>query len=370
MSTLADFGDDLGPAKVIHVRQPAIGLRAVLVVDNVARGPAIGGLRMAPDVTLEECARLARAMTLKNSAAGLAHGGAKSVLAGDPRMPLADKERLIRAFAHALRNESDYIFGPDMGTDEGCMAWIKDETGRAAGLPVELGGIPLDEYGATGWGLAHSALAAAPIAGLKLAGARVAVQGYGAVGRHAAQFLAERGAVLVAASDTKGTVADPKGLDVAALGALKAAGRSVLDHGAGSKLGVDAILDADCDIWIPAARPDVVREDNAARLKAKLVLQGANIPFTAGAEKMLAARGVLVVPDFIANAGGVICAAMEYRGATRKQAFDAIAEKLHANTEAVLKYAAAGKRLPREAALDLAAREVRKAMGRRRFGLL
>ena len=97
-------GDELGPAKLIQVQQPDIGLRAVLVIDNVARGPAIGGLRMAPDVSVEECLRLARAMTLKNAAAGLAHGGGKSVLWGDPRMPAKQKEHLIRAFAHALRN--------------------------------------------------------------------------------------------------------------------------------------------------------------------------------------------------------------------------------------------------------------------------
>jgi glutamate dehydrogenase (NAD(P)+) len=257
-----------------------------------------------------------------------------------------------------------------MGTDEGCMAWVKDETGRAAGLPAELGGIPLDEFGATGWGLAHCAEVAAPAAGVKLAGARVAVQGFGAVGKHAARFLAERGAVLVAASDTKGTLQDPAGLDVAALAALKDAGRSVLDYPRGAKLGADAILDAECDLWIPAARPDVVREDNAARLKARLMLQGANIPCTEGAERALAARGMLLVPDFIANAGGVICAAMEYRGATRAQAFDAIAEKIRANTAAVLGEAAARRVLPREAAVELATRGVRKAMGRRRFGIL
>jgi len=363
--------DDLGPAKVVEVFEPGIGLRGALVVDNVSRGPAIGGLRMASDVSLEECARLARAMTLKNSAAGLPHGGAKSVIAGDPRMPLADKERLIRTFAHALRNESDYIFGPDMGTDEACMAWVKDEIGgRAAGLPEVIGGIPLDEVGATGWGLAHCAEVAAPVAGLALKGARVALQGFGAVGKHAARFLAERGALLVAASDSKGTLLDAKGIDIPALCALKEAGKSVLDHARGEKRGADAILDADCDLWIPAARPDVVREDNAERLRAKLVLQGANIPFTPGAEKALAARGVTVVPDFIANAGGVICAAMEYRGATRSQAFEVIAEKIRANTAAVLRESRTRGVLPREAALELAASRVRKAMRLRRFAML
>ncbi len=367
MADLIPDADDIGPAKIIQVREPAIGLEAVLVVDNVARGPAIGGLRMAPDVTVGECARLARAMTLKNSCAGLAHGGAKSVLIGDPRQPRAHKERLIRAFAWMLRNETDYIFGPDMGTDEACMAWVKDEIGRAVGLPVEFGGIPLDELGATGWGVAQCAEIAAPACGLKLDGARVAIQGYGAVGRHAARFLAARGARLVAASDTRGTIADRAGLDVAKLTALKLRGASVLDYAGGERLAQDALLDIDCDIWIPAARPDVLREDNAARLRTRLVLQGANIPFTAGAERLLAARGVLVIPDFVANAGGVICAAMEYHGATRGAAFDAIAEKVRANTAAVIATAAAQRVLPREAATALALEGVRKAMTLRRW---
>jgi len=151
-----DLADDLGPAKIIHVHEPRAGLRGILIVDNVACGPAIGGLRMASDVSFEECACLARAMTLKNAAAGLAHGGGKSVLFGDPRMAREKKERLVCGFAHALRNETDYIFGPDMGTDETAMAWVKDEIGRATGLPREIGGIPLDEIGATGCGLAHA----------------------------------------------------------------------------------------------------------------------------------------------------------------------------------------------------------------------
>ncbi len=190
MNDAFKFSDDLGPAKIIHVHEPSLRLKATLVVDNVACGPAIGGLRMAPDVTTAECFRLARAMTLKNAAAGLAHGGGKSVLRGDPHMPRAQKEPLIRAFAHALRNEHDYIFGPDMGTDETCMAWVHDEIGRAVGLPPALGGIPLDEIGATGWGLLHAAESAAYHCNFKLAGARVAVQGFGAVGKHAARFLA------------------------------------------------------------------------------------------------------------------------------------------------------------------------------------
>ena len=365
-----DFADELGPAKIIHVHEPRAGVKGILVVDNVACGPSIGGLRMAADVSLEECARLARTMTLKNAAAGLAHGGGKSVLIGDPRIPREKKERVIRTFAHALRNETDYIFGPDMGTDETCMAWIKDEIGRAVGLPASIGGIPLDEIGATGWGLSTAGEVAAPHAGLSLDGARVAIQGFGAVGKHAARFLSAKGTRLVAASDTRGTLVDPSGVDVAALIATKASGKTVCDHPRGEKRDVDAIVDVECDIWIPAARPDVIREDNVARLRTRLVLQGANIPFTPGAERSLHDRGVLVVPDFIANAGGVICAAMEYHGATESQAFQVIQEKIRANTLAVLEGAKAHGVLPRAAAVALAEARVRDAMTYRRFGII
>ena len=171
-------------------------------------------------------------------------------------------------------------------------------------------------------------------------------------------------------SDTRGTLSDPDGIDVRALIAHKAQGGSVIDFPKGRKLAVEAVVDVACDIWIPAARPDVVREDNAGRVRAKLMLQGANIPCTPGAENMLHERGVLVVPDFIANAGGVICTAMEYRGATESAAFDTIAEKIRANTEAVLSEAKAKNMLPRQVAVELAMRRVREAMAYRRFGIM
>ncbi len=368
MAEIIELGDEIGPVRVVHVLEPVLGLKAALVIDNLARGPAIGGLRMAPDVSVEECARLARAMTLKNSAAGLSHGGGKSVLWGNPRMPIDRKASLIRAFAHALRNEADYIFGPDMGTDEICMAWIKDEIGRAVGLPAVLGGIPLDELGATGWGLLHSTQAAARFLGMGLDGARLAIQGFGAVGRHAARFLTARGARLVAASDSRGTIASERGIDVAALTRLKSEGRPVCDYPDGRRLDADAIIDVECDIWIPAARPDVIRKDNVHRLRTKLVAQGANIPFTEEAERILHAKGVLVVPDFVANAGGIICAAMEYRGATQTAAFQAIEDRIRANTEAVLERVRRAGIAPRAAATTVALEGVRAAMKMRRFG--
>lgn len=367
MGDLLAMGDDLGPFKIVHIRRPAVGLEAVVAIDNLACGPAVGGVRMAPDVTVKEALRLARAMTLKNAAAGLPHGGGKSVIAADPKMPPAQKERLIRAFAAAIADLADYIPGPDMGTDEMCMGWVKDETGRAAGLPRELGGIPLDEIGATGFGLAIAVEAAAGTIGLDLKGARIAVQGFGSVGRHAARCLAERGAVLVAASDTKGTIIDDEGLDVGALTALKAAGRPLGDHRSGRALAADEIIDVACDVWIPAARPDVITAANVARLRTRLVAQGANIPCTADAELALAARGILVLPDFIANAGGVICAATELQHGTQAQAFAAIEEKLRANTRSVLDEAKRTNAAPRAAATALAVSRVRRAMQARRW---
>jgi len=363
MENIFDFADDLGPIKIVHVYDPKCDLKAVVAIDNVARGPAIGGIRMAPDVSAEEAFRLARAMTMKNSAAGLPHGGGKSVIFGDPKIEPAKKEHLIRAFARAIRDLVEYIPGPDMGTDERCMAWIKDEIGRAVGLPSEIGGIPLDEIGATGLGLKASVEAALKYCDFALKGARVVIQGFGSVGRHAARFLGEKGAVLVAACDSRGTIYNPKGIDVSRLIALKDSGKSVIDYPDGEKLGPDAVIDVQCEIWIPAARPDVIRKDNVNRLKTKLVPQGANIPFTPEAERILHEKGTLVIPDFIANAGGVICASVEYHGGTETQAFATIEEKIRANTSVVLAESAKSKTLPREAAVALAERRVRNAMG-------
>jgi glutamate dehydrogenase (NAD(P)+) len=361
------FTDTFGPERVLHLHQPALGLKAVLVVDNTACGPSIGGVRMAADVSALEAFRLARAMTLKNAAAGLPHGGGKAVIIGDPGMPAAEKEAQVRAFARAIAPLGDYIPGPDMGTDEACMAWVKDEIGRSVGLPRELGGIPLDEIGATGFGLAVAAEEAERQAAVRLAGARVAVQGFGAVGMHAARRLVERGAVLVAAADRSATVHDPHGLDVEALVAHKRAGRGLAQLEVGEKLPSDGVIDVPCDIWIPAARPDVLDAGNVDRLQAALVLQGANIPATPEAEARLHARGVLVVPDFIANAGGVICAAVEYRGGDEAMALAAIETRIRANTRAVLEAAAASGKAPREAAVALAEARVRRAMQLRRW---
>lgn len=360
--------DRFGPEQVIAVNDLAAGLVGYVVVDNLAAGPAIGGVRMAADIGILEVARLARAMTFKNAAAGLPHGGAKAGIVADPDLPFEQKVRLVRAFGRAIRDVVGYIPGPDMGLDERLMAHLRDACGRAVGLPAVVGGIPLDELGATGFGVAVAAEVAAERGVVQLAGARVVVQGFGSVGSHAARFLARRGAVVVAASDSRGAVANPEGLDVDALVAHKAAGAPVSSFPGGSPVAAGELVGWPCEIWIPAARPDVLTVENVAELTARVVLEGANIPASREAEEKLHAAGVVVVPDFVANAGGVICAAVEHAGGTSAQAFAAIEDKVRTNTRLVLDGVADSGEPPRRVAERIAERRVEEAMSYRAGG--
>ncbi|GAX61361.1 glutamate dehydrogenase/leucine dehydrogenase [Candidatus Scalindua japonica] len=361
-----NIGDELGPEKILLLRQPRIALEAIVVVDNVACGPAIGGVRMAPDLTIDEIYRLSRAMTLKNAAAGLPHGGAKAGIIADPACSYEQKEKLMRTFARMIRSVTEYIPGPDMGTNEECMAWVDDEIGRAAGLPRVLGGIPLDEIGATGFGVAVAAEVAATEAGIPLKESHLAIQGFGAVGRHAANFLGKRGAMLVAVSDSQGAIQNQNGLDVDALIKHKKEGSPVHTFSGGQAISRDELVGIKCDIWIPAARPDVLTENNVDQLKARLVIHGANIPATETAEQLMHKRGILNIPDFIANAGGVICAAVEFRGGSESQVMETIEEKIRTNTVEILERSKKENLLPREAAVKMACNRVKRAMAYRR----
>ncbi|MEE4280521.1 MAG: Glu/Leu/Phe/Val dehydrogenase, partial [Pseudomonadales bacterium] len=338
------------------------GLKAILVVDNVAAGPAIGGVRMAIDVTTDECVRLARAMTLKNAMAGLAHGGGKAVIKADPNMPAKAKNKLISAFAQAINQIEDYIPGPDMGTNEVSMAIVRNITGRAVGLPREVGGIPLDEIGATGYGLAIALEAAEAFIDFNLSGARIVIEGFGSVGQHAARYLSERGARLVGVADSGGVRLCTDGFDLPKLLAFKRSGNSVVDFDGGEPASTQALIAAECDVWIPAARPDVIHEGNVDDFNTKIIAQGANIPATEAAERRLAERGILVIPDFVANAGGVICAAVEYHQGSETQAMASIAEKIRVNVIETLTRSSQSAQLPREAALEIASERVHRAM--------
>jgi glutamate dehydrogenase/leucine dehydrogenase len=360
----AQYADDFGPEKIVYIYEPRTGLKAIVVIDNVAAGPAIGGIRMVPDVSLDEVFRLARAMTWKNALAGIPHGGGKSGILADPSTP--NKETLIRQFARSIENLHGYIPGPDIGTDETAMGWVRDEIGRSVGLSKVLGGIPLDQVGATGFGLAICGEVAQEFCDLELDGATVAVQGFGNVGQHTARFLAERGARLTIATDLDGTIHNPAGLDIEKLIELKRETGKVSVYDDATKLPRQAFLDLEYDIFVPAARPDVIDESNAPRLRCRLILQGANIPVTRRAERILHARGVLSVPDFVANAGGVICASVEYHGGTQKQAFETIEEKIGENTREVLELARRFNQIPAQAALHLSQQRVSEAMAYRR----
>ena len=354
------LADEIGPEKVIFLYEPRAQMKAIVVVDNVAAGPAIGGVRMAPDVTATEVRRLARAMTYKNVMAGLPHGGGKSGIIANPRT--VHKEQVVRTFARAIKNLEEYIPGPDMGTDESAMAYIYDETSRAVGLPLELGGIPLDEIGATAYGIAICADVAKDYVSLELNGARLTIEGFGNVGKPAARFLAERGIRLVAASDSKGTIYNPMGIDVEELIRIKDTTGSVINYKDGEVLKTADLLTVSTDIFVPAVRPDVVTDANVEMIDAKLIIEGANIPISESAEKMLHDRGILLVPDFVANAGGVITASVEYHGGTESQAFDRIKSTITRNTKEILDKVKSEGTYPRDTAVGIAKQRVLRAM--------
>jgi glutamate dehydrogenase (NAD(P)+) len=367
--------DEWGPEKVVTVADPRSGMRGVLVIDNTSRGMGKGGTRMSPSLTVTEVARLARVMTWKWAAVDLAFGGAKAGVRFDPTSP--DRELILRRFVRALASEvpAEYVFGLDMGLTEHDAAVIQDELrdrGAAVGSPRELGGVPYDQWGVTGYGVAEAAHAAARWQGGSLAGSRVVVQGFGAVGAAAARRFAELGAQVVAVSTTAGAVHAADGLDVERLLTAKDEWSDALVHHipeaqalpAGEELLVDA------DVLVPAARQDVIDTDVAARTAASLVVEGANLPAGQDALQALRERGVCVVPDFIANAGGVVAAAfaMDARYSVfpvqQSAVLAAISERLRDNTVTVLEYAARTGVTTHVAAQRLAQQRVRAAMDR------
>lgn len=363
--------DEWGPEKVVCVSDRRTGMRGVLVIDNTARGMGKGGTRMSPTLTVGEVCRLARTMTWKWAAVDLFHGGAKAGILGDPSA--GNKEEVLRAFARALRNEvpAEYVFGLDMGLDERDAAIFVDELGdrgAAVGLPEQLGGLPYDELGLTGYGVAEATAAAADVLGLPLADATVAVQGFGAVGEAAAHRLAALGARIVAVSTSCGSVVDDTGVDVTRLSHLRAehGDRCVLEYG--GAVAVEAALHTPAQILVPAAREDVIDVDLAGRIEARLVVEGANLPTTPAALTALHQRGVTVVPDFIANAGGVIAAAysMDLRHSPFRvdpeTVFETVSSKMRRNAETVVVESRSCGTTPHAAAMRIAQDRVRAAM--------
>ncbi|MEZ5213008.1 Glu/Leu/Phe/Val dehydrogenase [Gordonia sp. (in: high G+C Gram-positive bacteria)] len=364
--------DEWGPEKVVCVSDTRTGMRGVLVIDNTARGMGKGGTRMTPSVTVGEVARLARNMTWKWAGVDLFYGGAKAGIRFDPESP--DKEAALRAFVRALRNEvpEEYVFGLDVGLSERDAAIMLDEAGRggAVGTPHELGGLPYDQLGVTGFGVAESLDAAASYRGRSTSSLTVAIQGFGAVGAAAARRLAELGATVVAVSTARGGLHHPDGLDVAELLTLRDEyGDALVEHHPTARaLAPGDELTVAADVLIPAALQDVIDERLAARLPASLIVEGANLPTSPAAQRVLAERGVTVVPDFIANAGGVVAAAVamdaRFSGLAPdpRRVFTAITGKLRAGTEHTLAGAAEHGITTHEAARRTAQDRVARAM--------
>ncbi|MFI5688484.1 Glu/Leu/Phe/Val dehydrogenase [Streptomyces sp. NPDC051636] len=366
--------DDWGPEKIVVVSHRRTGMKGVLVIDNTARGIGKGGTRMSPGVTVDEVARLARVMTWKWAGVDLFYGGAKAGIVADPASP--DKEGILRAFARALSNEvpREYVMGLDMGLTESDAAIIQDELGdrgAAVGTPEHLGGVAYDRLGVTGYGVAETTDAAAQVLDLPLAGSRVAIQGFGAVGAAAARRFAELGATIVAVSTAHGAVHNPSGLNVERLLAAREehGDHFVTRSDQGTALTTPgAELTVDCDILVPAALQDVITSSTAHQIKAKLVVEGANLPTTPDAQVILAERGITVLPDFVANAGGVVAAAFamdaRYSGfrPDTSEIFATISTKLRANTTTVITEAQRRETTTHAAGRALAEERVRTAM--------
>jgi len=294
------------------------------VQHSLTRGPAKGGIRYHQDVTLDEVRALAMWMTWKCATVGIPYGGGKGGIIVDPKtLSLAENERMTRRFAAEIAPiigpEVD-IPAPDVNTNSQTMAWIMDTISMMRGYPMPglITGKPLAIEGslgrneATARGLQYVVREAVKKTGLSLNGARVAVQGYGNAGAIAARLLSDDGATVVAVSDSKGGIYNSKGIDP--MGAL----RYKMEHGklsgfSGSDdISNQDILEVDCDILVPAALESVITERNADKIKAKMIAEAANGPTTPEADSILFDKGILVLPDILANAGGVTVSYFEW----------------------------------------------------------
>jgi glutamate dehydrogenase (NAD(P)+) len=294
------------------------------VTHNVARGPSKGGIRYHPGVTLDEVKALAMWMTWKCALMNLPFGGAKGGVVCDPKqLSLGELERMTRRYTSEIVNEigpEQDIPAPDVGTSAAVMAWIFDTYSMnqghsvlsvVTGKPLAVGG-SLGRVEATGRGVFFCLQETLARRGEEIDGQKIAIQGFGNVGSVFARFAADAGATVVALSDSTGGRYDPDGLDVDEVVAHKAHGGRIVDFGDGDAITNEELLEIPCDVLAPCALELVLTEENAPRVKARIVLEGANGPTTPGADAILEGNGVLVLPDVLANAGGVVVSYFEW----------------------------------------------------------
>ena len=306
---------DAGRVKVF------IGYR---VHHNTTRGPSKGGIRYHPDVDLDEVKALAMWMTWKCAIAGIPYGGAKGGVVVDPKeLSTGELERLTRRYAAEILPfigpERD-VPAPDLGTDEQVMAWIMDTFSMNVGhsVPGVVTGKPLSVGGskgrteATARGVMYVTEATLKHRGMQVEDTRVAVQGYGKVGAPTVRLLHELGCSIVAVSDVKGGVYNPRGLSPTGLAAYNADTGTVVGFEGGESITNEELLECDCDVLIPAALEGQITERNAERVRAEILIEAANGPTTPEADAILEERGILIVPDILANSGGVTVSYFEW----------------------------------------------------------
>ncbi|TSC65661.1 MAG: glutamate dehydrogenase (NAD(P)+) [Candidatus Berkelbacteria bacterium Gr01-1014_85] len=354
--------DSLGPEYLLEVSDPSCGMHGFLVIDSTKLGPGKGGLRMTETVTADEVFRLARTMTYKNALANIPFGGAKGGIVwtgGD----IEQKRRLVMSYARAIAPyiPSRYIAGPDVNTGEQEMAWIVEAVGNlkaATGRPATLCrvdgrdcGLP-HELGSTGYGVVEATEVATQVAGDDLTQLTVAIEGYGNVGQFALRHLLAKGAKVKAIGDSRGTAFLKSGqFDESVLLKIKERRGSVAEYPGAVALERAAIFEQDVDILILATVTDVVTDQNKSLIKAKYIIEGANIPMSEAIETELWQSGKIIVPDMIANAGGVISSYAEHIGADADTMFKLITEKIRPRVQAVMSEAIKTKTPPRQVAL-------------------
>jgi glutamate dehydrogenase (NAD(P)+) len=301
--------------------QTFIGYR---VQHSLTSGPSKGGLRYHPSVDLGEVAALAMWMTWKCAIMNLPFGGAKGGIACDPdKLSMGEKERLTRRFTEEifpiLGPRMD-VPAPDLGTDEQTMAWIMDTYSMAVGYacpeivtgkPVELGGC-VGRKEATGRGVVYCVMQALQEIGIPAANATAVVQGFGNVGAVTCEELARRGIKIVAVSDRYGAIANPQGIDIAALTKHVAAGKLLKEFGGGREINPDELLTTPCTVLVPAALEQQITDKNAAKLKCRILAEAANGPTTPEADEILQSSDIFVIPDVLCNAGGVTVSYFEW----------------------------------------------------------
>lgn len=361
------FADKWGPEKILQVYDPKTGMKGILIIDNTTLGPGKGGIRMTPTVTTDEVFRLARTMTWKCALAKIPFGGAKSGIIANPKQLTEEKKMdLIRAFSKAIKNlcPSLYVAAPDINTGEKEMAVfakangsLKSATGKPSTLCVKPGvkcGIP-HEYGSTALGVVQAAFTAANyMQNIDVDNATAAVEGFGNVGSYVVDYLSQIGVKVVAVSDSKGCIYNSNGLDYEKLLDVKTKTGSVINYRPGKILKNMELFELSVDFLIPAALPDVINAYNVERIKAKMVIEAANLPIRPDVEKLLSDSGVMVIPDILANAGGVISSYAEYRGYNPKRMLELVQRKITQNTINVIETALAKNIGIRDAAMSIA----------------